>query len=225
MKNILKEIKNDIVSSGKEPRVDNLEQYISQNKIFCVLFYSKIIPEYLDILSLLNQTINDNDSLKLILCICEETEEDYNDMILEIKNISCLIINYNSKNIDLFIREYNIITLPTLLILDKDGVMLDCLNKERIINLNNNDIIGWNNKFVIPNTYKVKQPELGDKGRITNHPHDLIYSNHPMKPGYGKSGWICDVCRTSFQYNVTNYFCGICGFDVCDACYDKYKCL
>jgi len=35
MKNVLKEIKNDIISKGDEPRVDNIEQYISQNKIFC----------------------------------------------------------------------------------------------------------------------------------------------------------------------------------------------
>ena len=46
MKNILSNIKNDIISLGSEPRVDNLEQYMSQNKIFCILFYSKMIPEY-----------------------------------------------------------------------------------------------------------------------------------------------------------------------------------
>ena len=37
--NILKEIKNELISKGDEPRVDNLEQYISQNKIFTILFF------------------------------------------------------------------------------------------------------------------------------------------------------------------------------------------
>ena len=36
----VKLIKNDILSYGKEPRVDNINQYISQNKLFCILFYS-----------------------------------------------------------------------------------------------------------------------------------------------------------------------------------------
>ena len=54
MKNILKEIKNDIICLGNEPRVDNIEQYISQNKIFCILFYSKILPEYSNLFLSLN---------------------------------------------------------------------------------------------------------------------------------------------------------------------------
>ena len=54
--------------------------------------------------------------------------------------------------------------------------------------------------------YKDKAPELGDKGRITNHQHELVFSNNSMKPGYGKSGWICDICRKSFHYNTPNFF-------------------
>ena len=98
MKNILKEIKNDIISVGDEPRVDNIEQYISQNKIFCILFYSNIIPDYSNMLTSLNNVINDNSSLKLIICICEDTEEDYKNTLSTINNVSCLIFNYESKN-------------------------------------------------------------------------------------------------------------------------------
>ena len=224
MKNILKEIKNDIISVGDEPRVDNIEQYISQNKIFCILFYSNIIPDYSNMLTSLNNVINDNSSLKLIICICEDTEEDYKNTLSTINNVSCLIFNYDSKNRDLFIKKYNIISLPALIILDKDGTLIDSLNKERIINLKEKDIIGWKNKFIIPNMYKSKNPELGDRARISNHQHELIFSNNSMKPGYGKSGWICDICRKSFDYNRANFFCGLCGFDVCDVCFDKYKC-
>ena len=184
MKNILKEIKNDFISSGTEPRVSNIEQYISQNKIFCILFYSKIIQDNLTLLSLLDNIINKDSMLKLLICICEENEEDYNKNISELNNISCLILNFNSEIRNTFIQQYNIISLPNLIILDNNGVLIDSLNKERIMNLNDNDVLGWKNKFIIPNLYKDKTPELGDKGRITNHQHDLIFSDHPMKPGY-----------------------------------------
>jgi len=224
MKNVLKEIKNDIISVADEPRVDNIEQYISQNKIFCILFYSNIIPDYSTMLSSLNNIIKNNSSLKLLICICEDTEEDFKNTLSTINNVSCLIFNYDSKNRDLFIKNYNIISLPALIILDKDGTLIDSLNKERIINLKEKDIIGWKNRFIIPNMYKSKNPELGDRARISNHQHELIFSNNSMKPGYGKSGWICDICRKSFDYNRANFFCGLCGFDVCDVCFDKYKC-
>lgn len=224
MKNILKDIKNDIKSLGSEPRVDNLEQYISQNKIFCILFYSKIIPEYSNLLSSLSEQMNNNNLMKLLICICEESEEDYNKVISEINEVSCLVFNFDSKNREVLIKKYNIISLPTLIVLDKDGEIIDILNKERITSLNENIMIGWQNKFIIPYIYKNKLPELGDRATITKHQHELVYSNHSMKPGYGKGGWICDICRKNFTYNTTNFFCGECGFDVCDVCFDKYKC-
>ena len=224
MKNILKEIKNDIISLGNEPRVDNVEQYISQNKIFCLLFYSNIIPDFSNIFSSLNDIISNNSSLKLLICICEDNEEDYNKSLSQINNISCLILKYESKNRDSFIKKYSIIVLPTLIVLDKDGEIIDILNKERIMNVNEIVVNGWKNKFIIPNMYKNKVPELGDKARITKHQHELVFSNHSMKPGYGKGGWICDLCRKNFNYDTTNFFCGLCGFDVCDVCFDKYKC-
>ena len=224
MKNILSNIKNDIINLGSEPRVDNLEQYMSQNKIFCILFYSKMIPEYTNFLSVLDEQINNKNSLKFIICICEESEEDYNLLISKINKVSCLVLNFDSKNRDELIKKYNVISLPILIVLDKEGELIDILNKERIINLNENDMIGWKNKIIIPNMYKNKSPELGDRARISNHQHELVYSDNPMKPGYGKSGWYCDICKKSFPYNTPNYFCGECGYDVCDDCFDKYKC-
>ena len=138
-------------------------------------------------------------------------------------DISCLILNYNSKNKDFLINNYNIISLPKLIVLNKDGEVIDNLNSQRIQILNENDIQGWKNKFTIPNLYKNKIPELGDKGKISNHQHELIFSSHSMKSGYGKGGWICDICRKSFEYHVPNFYCSLCGFDVCDVCYNKYK--
>ena len=104
MKNILKEIKNDIISKGDEPNVDNLDQYISQDKIFCILFYSKIIPDSSNLLSSL-KILNTSDVLKLVICICEDNEEDYKASLSQINNISCLILKYESKSEDIKLIE------------------------------------------------------------------------------------------------------------------------
>ena len=221
MKNILKEIKNDIISKGDEPNVDNLDQYIIQDKLFCILFYSKFIPDSPNILSSL-KIINASDSLKLIICICEENEEDYKASLAQINNISCIILKYESKNRDGFINAYNIISLPSMIVLNKYGASMDMLNKERIQNINENDIKGWENKFIIPNIYKSRLPELGDKLKISNHQHELVFSDNLMK-GYGMNGWICDLCKKHFQYNISNFFCALCGFDACDVCISKYR--
>ena len=87
--NILKEIKNELISVGNEPNVDGLQQYISQNKIFSFLFYSKIIPDFESILSILNNLYEKFDCMKLIICICEDNEEDFNEIF---KNISKYIM-------------------------------------------------------------------------------------------------------------------------------------
>jgi hypothetical protein len=221
--NILKEIKNELISIGNEPRIDNFDEYISQNKIFTFLFYTKIIPDFETILPLLDNLYEKFDSLKLIICICEDKEKEFNEILSSIKDISCLIMKFESKNRDILLSTYNIITIPSLIILDKEGILIDSLNLDGIINLNENIIEGWINKFNILNKYSEKKLELGMLTKLSVHPHDLIYSEQSMKPGYGKSGWICDMCRKSFKANVCNFFCGLCGWDICDACYNKYK--
>ena len=221
--NILKEIKNELISIGNEPRIDNFEQYISQNKIFTFLFYSKIIPDFETILPLLNNLYEKFDSLKLIVCICEESEEEFKEILSTIKDISCLIMTFESKNRDKLISSYNIITLPSLIILDKEGILIDSLNFDRIINLNESIIEGWINKFNILNKYSEKKLELGMTTKLSVHPHELIYSEQSMKPGYGRKGWICDMCKKHFTASVCNFFCIICGWDICDECYNKYK--
>ena len=135
--NILKEVKNELISKGKEPNIDNFDQYISQNKLFSILFFSKIIPNYTSILTNISTIFSKFDSIKLILCICEDTKEDFDEVLLSIKDISCLIFNFESKSRNNFILSYNIISLPCLIILNKDGILLDSLTCERINNLKN----------------------------------------------------------------------------------------
>ena len=222
--NILKEIKNELISKGREPNIDNLEQYISQNKIFSIFFISKIIPDISTILYTLNNLYMKNDSMKLIICICSDTKEDFEETLLLInKDISCLILNYESKNRELLISKYNIINIPSLIILDKDGKLIDSLNIEKIKSLTEYELQGWENLSKINNIYKKKKPELGEIVLLLSvHRHELIYSDNIMK-AYGKSGWSCDVCRKHYEHYISNFFCPLCGWDLCDPCYVRFK--
>ena len=192
--------------------------------IFCILFYSKKIPEIENMLFSLNNKIYKSNSLKLIICICDETEEEYDEALSKIKRISCSIINYDIKNRDLFIKKYNITSLPTMIILDKYGKVIDSLNKERIMNFKECDIIKWREKFDIPNELDNKKHELWKRAKINKHEHELIYGNNFMKPGYSKCiGFFCDTCLKPFDDDI-NFFCPLCEYDVCDECFEKYKC-
>ena len=77
--NILKEVKNELINRGREPYVDNFDQYISQNKIFSIFFISKIIPELSSILNTMNSLYKNNEIIKLIICICSDSKEDFEE--------------------------------------------------------------------------------------------------------------------------------------------------
>ena len=175
--NILKEIKNELISKGTEPRIDNLDQYISQNKIFTILFISKIMPDVSSILSSIHAQYSKNSKLKLIICICTDTKEDFDETFSIINDdIPCLIFNYESKMRENLISKFNIITIPSLLILDKDGVLIDRLNTEKIQNLNENIIKGWENIFMIRNLFSQRRKlELGETIKLSVHHHELIF--------------------------------------------------
>ena len=193
--------------------------------IFCIFFYSKKISEDEHILSSLNNKIRENDSLRLIICICEETKEDYEEALSKFEEISCLILNYDLESRDFFIKKYNIISFPTLIILDKNGKIIDSLNSEKIMNFNEKDIEEWKKKF-IPQCNN-KEHELWERAKIIKHEHELVYSNPSMKPGYGLEGsYFCDTCLKSFDFdkNTKNYCCTFCEYDVCNDCFEKYKC-
>ena len=175
------------------------------------------------LLNSLNNLFIKNESIKLVICICSDSKEDFDEILFLIKdNISCLIFNYESKNRDNIIYKYNIISIPSLIILDKDGELTDTLNYNRIKNLNEHDIKSWENKFMIKKMNKSKKLELGDTCVLAVHRHELVYSDNEMK-GYGGSGWSCDVCRAHFSARTPNFNCIICGWDICDACYEKHK--
>lgn len=224
---------NNILLEGEDIKEDNKEEIKDDFQdekrettglIFCILFYSKKIPEIENMLFSLNNKIYKSNSLKLIICICDETEEEYDEALSKIKGISYSVINYDIESRDLFLKKYNIAKLPTMIILDKYGKVIDSLNKERIVNFKECDIIKWKEKFDIPNELDNKKQELWKRAKIERHEHELVYGNNSMKPGYSKSsGFFCDTCLKSFDVG-TNYFCSLCEYDVCDECFEKYKC-
>ena len=67
---------------------------------------------------------------------------------------------------------------------------------------------------------------IGEKGMINSHPHELVFSRFYKKDtNYQNSDWFCDICGKSFIYTVPNFYCPKCGnFDVCNNCFQKYKC-
>ena len=219
------DIKEDNTIKIKDNTQDKKREVITEGLIFCILYYSKAILEITNLLFSLNNKICKSNSLRLIICICDKTEEEYNEALSDFTEISCSILNYDIEKRDLFIQKYNIKSLPTMIILDKYGKIIDSLNKERIMNFNENDIIEWKKKFDTPNELERKNHELWERAKIIKHEHELIYSNNSMKPGYSKdSGFYCDTCLKDFDNIIANYFCSLCEYDVCDECFEKYKC-
>ena len=225
---ILRELEPNLKKNGNTSYT-SLDMCIKQNKIFEILFISGIVPTINKIFQLFNNILNsfnqNEEIFQLIICICDEDKNDYDICISKISNLSCFIIPFDSNEREKLINKYNIISLPNLLIFDKDGKILEFLNNSDINNININKIKGWKNTFTIVNNYnRVTKYYIGDEGFINQHQHILIYTDYLGKsPSYGKGNWYCDVCGKTNKYDVTNFYCDICGYDVCENCYEKNK--
>ena len=151
--------------------------------------------------------INNNEILFSIVnqlndIINEMYEKDLENIIKQIKNIIISLknmINENKKNIDLLRGDIS-------------KLQKNMLNKFDNLSTSINFKISLNNY------------NIGDKGIVFSHPHSLIYSNYSEKPKvYGKEGWICNECKNKFKYNISNFFCKTCLYDICDFCYEEKK--
>ena len=225
--NILKEIAPILIKKGYVS-YSSIDIYIQQDKVFGLLFISGFLPKINNIIEKFNKifkSVTQNDDiLKLIICICDEEKDDYNSSLLKISSLSCFIIPYESEVKQQLINKYNIISLPCLVILDKNGKNLEYLNNSDINNLNIDIIKGWKNTFDIVNNYKMKKYQIGDEGYVYDHHHILIYTDYLGKsPSYGMGNWYCDICGKTNKYDVTNFYCDLCRYDVCDDCYEKNK--
>lgn len=55
--------------------------------------------------------------------------------------------------------------------------------------------------------------------KIDNHLHELLYMNYKDKKKEYQSGFICNFCKKSYNYEINCFHCKICEFDVCDSCF------
>lgn len=229
-KNILLELGEVLqYKNGQSKTISPADSYIYDGKdyLFGILFFSNIIPFNSKIINSLSNTLSIkeiNEHLKLIICICDDNETEFSKILSQFSKINCFVIPFKSETIQKLINKYNIFTLPTLIIIDKNGKTIDVLKIENINNLNLNNIEGWKNIYEIKKIYGNKKYNIGDQGFINCHSHMLIYADYLLKSfDYGKGNWYCDICRKTNTYDVTNFYCDLCGYDVCDSCYEKHK--
>jgi hypothetical protein len=226
--NILRDIQPNLIKKG-DAFYSSFDILIQQNKIFGLLFISGIVPKIKNIIELFNKIFDSvtqkDDILKLIICICDEEKNEYENTFSKFSNLSCFIIPFESDIKQKLINKYNIISLPCLIIFDKNGKSLEFLNNSDIINdVNIDKIKGWKNTFNLINNFKMKKYQIGDEGYVYDHQHILRYVDYLGKsPNYGKGNWYCDICGKTHKYDVTNFYCDLCGFDVCEDCYEKNK--
>ena len=110
-----------------------------------------------------------------------------------------------------------------MVIINKEGKEIFKLLKEEIMGITKEDILSWINQSNIKLFYDIKY-QIGEKGNSPCHPHTLTYAISTTKmPEYRSDNWYCDEFGKSFKANVTNFYCNLCGYDICDLCYDKTK--
>ena len=49
---------------------------------------------------------------------------------------------------------------------------------------------------------------------VKEHPHKLVYCISLLD-------WNCSLCKNNFQKEKAKYYCGLCGFNMCDKCHSK----
>ena len=224
--NLIKELEPNLIKRG-DATYSSIEICISQNKIFGFLFLSQFIPKIDQVIkkfqTLYNAQKSNDYKLTLIIIICDEEKYEYDLVLTKISDLTCFIVPFESNFKDKIFKNYNIISLPTLAIFDKNGKILEFCSNLEIFDIDIDTINGWYNKFNIVNELKVSRSyNIGDIGFIPEHRHDLIYSDYLVKmPNYSKGNWYCDICQKSFNKEVPNFYCDLCSYDVCDSCYEK----
>ena len=224
MKESLLDYGTNFITQDNKLINNELQKYNKDTKIFCIFFMSSFHPFFNEIFQKINSLLNQEKEIQLIFCPCDETEEEYNTSKLQITNKNILIIPFSEKEtIEKIINKHNVNYLPYMVIINKEGKEIFKLLKEEIMGITKEDILGWINQSNIKLFYDLKY-QIGEKGNSPCHPHTLTYAISTTKmPAYRSGNWYCDECGKSFKANVTNFYCSLCGYDICDLCYDKTK--
>ena len=228
MKNVLKDIGDTFINAEKKIiKLDLTANYNNKSTIYGLLFLTYYHPSYTSIISNLidfyNKTNNQSKKFEIIYCSCDETEAEFTQSI---QNHPWLILPYNpnTKRNEL-ILSHNVLSVPLLVIIDQDGKKIVSLNKSEIDSIDDNSYSGWVNMSSLNDKLlKIEKYVIGQKGVSICHPHNLIYTDYTLKsPEYRDGSWSCDECGKDFKPNVCNFYCGLCGYDICNACYEKNK--
>jgi len=223
MDNYLILLGNEFLNSDLQPIKYEINN-IKEEKIICLFFNSYFHPYFTEINNkIINFSKEFQSKLQFIYIPCDENDEEISLNLQNFKNFPGLIINSNKIKEKIFLK-FSINTIPYLMIFDKKGHILDTLNKNLIINLNSSYVNKWVNLIEFPIKYKTMEISLGDKAKLSCHPHILVYSDYTLKdPSYHNCTWYCDICRGHHAKTDKNFYCGLCGFDLCDKCYKTYK--
>ena len=243
MKNELQSFGNTFIKNGKIlNKVNLIPNNANENPLFGLLFFANFHPYYNKIIEKLINFYKEINSVKtkfeLIYCSCDDNEKEFEASISEGKldKIPWLIIpfdkepsNQSEKEFEKIrknlIDNYSVASLPRLIILDKEGKKVDSLGIEMIMSIDDNYFNGWVNQSNLSKIMiKNNKVSLGDKAISICHQHQLTYADETLKmPEYKGGNWNCDECGKSFKSTVPNFYCAVCGYDICDACYEKNK--
>ena len=225
MKESLLDYGTDFITQDKKQIKTELQKYNLEAKVYCIFFMANFHPYSNEIFSKINSLQKQERQIQIIFCSCDETNSEYEISISKIENKNILIIPFSKKEtIEKIIKKHNVNYIPYFIIINKEGKEIFKLQKEEIMQISNEKILGWINQSNINKLFSDLKYQIGEKGYSPCHPHTLTYAISTTKmPEYRSGNWSCDECGKSFKPNVTNFYCSICGYDICDNCYDKNK--
>lgn len=242
MKNILSDLKENILDIEDKPinYLFSEQDPKTKDKLYAFFFYASFHPNFEEAVdSLINFyfSIMKEDNLEIFFCSCDEDKMSYqesNDIIkskllpkescnsdLNSKTFFISFRNGNGK--DSLIRKFKIDTVPRLVIINSQALIISELNNSEIINLTEDIFNIWikKNKASLLSGIKVRF-NIGDKVTLTLHQHGLIFTDYTLKKSEYRTGtWHCDECGKSYGREVKNLYCGLCSYDLCMECYDK----
>ena len=216
----------------KNQEFDEIDCYLDLNKIELTQkeLLNKLFNEIKQLkLKDISNNNKDND-LTNIINKNEELEGKINCLNKENEDIKNKIKKIKSKNKELkdklnkIIEENEEIKKNNKIIIEDNKKLGETLNEYKKYFDDNINYL----KEELDNLNKNKKHfyhEFGEKGMVTNHPHELIFCNNFSKDiSYGKESWFCDICNKSFKFSSPNFYCNQCHFDICNHCFELYKC-
>lgn len=192
-----------------------------------ILFLVDWHPSSQNIVSFLKnfyeRTNSQSKKLELVFCSADDNEQEYNNIT---QNMPWLIIPYSNNTVrEQLLKNTEINVMPTLIIINTEGKQISSMRYDDIYTLDDSTVMEWRNQLTEPiNRIVSGKYIIGDKAMSICHPHQLTYADYLLKiPEYRSGNWFCDECGLSFGKNITNFYCALCGYDLCDSCFQKNK--